>query len=139
MGRVGNEKEVAIIDIFGKPFVALIPIEVYEQVVTEREARFQVIDRIRSSLPEIPEEDVEKGINQPISPSQVCRNHPPSGWVKKTGLKVRGCGNGFLTHNPKVPSSSLGPATIFQTSRNRRFLFQFFHGLVDDVILCGYL
>jgi len=38
---VGNEKEVAIIERFGKPLVALISIEVYEQVVTEREGRFQ--------------------------------------------------------------------------------------------------
>ena len=33
MGRVGNEKEVAIIERFGKPLVALIPIEVYEKLV----------------------------------------------------------------------------------------------------------
>lgn len=39
---------------------------------------------------------------QPISPSQVCKNHPSSGWVKMAGLKVGGCGNGFLSHNPKV-------------------------------------
>ena len=113
IGRVGNEKEVAIIERFGKPLVALIPIEVYEQVVTEREGRFQVLDRIRSNLPEITEEDVEKDINQPISPSQACGNHSSSGWVKKTDLKVRGCGNRFLTHNPKVPSSKSGPRYYF--------------------------
>ncbi len=67
LGRVGNDKEVAIIERFGKPLVALIPIEVYEKLVTEREARFQVLDRIRSNLPEIPEEDVEKDINQAIA------------------------------------------------------------------------
>jgi hypothetical protein len=27
-------------------------------------------------------------------------------------------------HNPKVPSSNLGPATIFQTTRNGRFWFK---------------
>jgi prevent-host-death family protein len=64
--RVGNDKEVAIIERFGKPLVALILIEVYEQLVTEREARFQVLDRIHSNLPEIPEEDVKKDINQAI-------------------------------------------------------------------------
>ena len=35
--------------------VALISVEVYEQLVAEREARFQVLDRIRSKLPEISE------------------------------------------------------------------------------------
>ena len=64
LGRVGNEKEVAIIERFGKPLVALIPIEVYEQVVTEREARFHLLDRIRNRLPEIPDEEFKKDVSQ---------------------------------------------------------------------------
>jgi len=46
--------------------VALIPIEVYEQLIAEREARFQVLGRIRSKLPEIPEDEVEKDVSQVI-------------------------------------------------------------------------
>jgi hypothetical protein len=45
---------------------ALIPVEVYEQLVAEREARFQALDRIRSKLPEIPEEEVEEDVSQAI-------------------------------------------------------------------------
>jgi prevent-host-death family protein len=63
LGRVGYGGEVAIVERSGKPMVALIPIEVYELLVAEREARFQVLDRIRSKLPDIPGEEVEKDVN----------------------------------------------------------------------------
>ncbi len=66
LGRVGYGGEVAIVERSGKPMVALIPIEVYEQLVAEREARFQVLDRIRSKLPEISEKEVEKDVSQVI-------------------------------------------------------------------------
>jgi prevent-host-death family protein len=66
LGRVGYGGEVAIIERSGKPMVALIPVEVYEQLVAEREARFQILDRLRSKLPEIPEEEVENDVSQAI-------------------------------------------------------------------------
>lgn len=66
LGRVGYGGEVAIVERSGKPMVALIPIEVYEQLVVEREARFQVLERLRSKLPEIPEEEVESDVSQAI-------------------------------------------------------------------------
>jgi prevent-host-death family protein len=67
LGRVGYGGEVAIVERSGRPMVALIPIEVYEQLVAEREARFQVLDRIRSKLPEIPEAEVENDVKQAIA------------------------------------------------------------------------
>jgi antitoxin (DNA-binding transcriptional repressor) of toxin-antitoxin stability system len=60
LGRVG------IIERSGKPMVALIPVEVYERWVAEREARFQALDRIRGRSPEIPEGEVEKDVSQAI-------------------------------------------------------------------------
>jgi prevent-host-death family protein len=66
LGRVGYGGEVAIVERSGKPMVALIPVEVYERLVAEREARFQILDRIRSKLPEISEKEVEKDVNQAI-------------------------------------------------------------------------
>jgi prevent-host-death family protein len=66
LGRVGYGGEVAIVERSGKPMVALIPVEVYEQLVAEREARFQVLDRLRSRLPEIPEEEVKSDVSQVI-------------------------------------------------------------------------
>jgi hypothetical protein len=46
--------------------VALIPVEVYEQLIAEREARFQILDRIRSKLPDLSEKEVESDISQAI-------------------------------------------------------------------------
>ena len=66
LGRVGYGGEIAIVERSGKPMVALIPVEVYEQLIAEREERFQVLDRVRGKLPEIPEEEIEQDINQAI-------------------------------------------------------------------------
>lgn len=67
IGRVGYGKEVAIVERSGKPMMALIPIELYEQLVAEREARFQVLDRIRLRLPDLPEEEIERDVNQAMA------------------------------------------------------------------------
>lgn len=67
LGRVGYGKEVAIVERSGKPMMALIPIELYDQLVAERDARFQVLDRIRMRLPEIPEEEIERDVNRAIA------------------------------------------------------------------------
>ncbi len=66
LGRVGYGGEIAIVERSGKPMVALIPVDVYERLIAEREKRFQVLDRIRSKLTDFPEEEVENDINQAI-------------------------------------------------------------------------
>ena len=66
LGRVGYGGEVAIVERSGKPMVAVIPVELYEQLVVEREARFQVLDRVRGKLPELPTEEVAEDVSQVI-------------------------------------------------------------------------
>ena len=73
LGRVGYGKEVAIVERSGKPMMALIPIELYDQLVAEREARFQVIDRIHARLPEFSEEEIESIVIQAIAESRAKR------------------------------------------------------------------
>ena len=67
LGRVGYGKDVAIVERSGKPMMALIPIELYDQLVAEREARFDILDRIRARLPELSEEEIERDVNQAIA------------------------------------------------------------------------
>jgi prevent-host-death family protein len=67
IGRVGYGKETAIVERSGKPLVALVPIEVYEKLIAERETRFQVLDRIRDSLPETPEQEIAQDVEQAIA------------------------------------------------------------------------
>ena len=66
LGRVGYGGEIAIVERSGKPMAALIPLEIYEQLIAEREERFKILDRIRSKLPELPPEEIEEDICQAI-------------------------------------------------------------------------
>jgi prevent-host-death family protein len=54
-GSVHYGEQTVIVERSGKPMVAIIPVEMYQRLVAEREARFQVLDRIRSAMPEVPQ------------------------------------------------------------------------------------
>jgi hypothetical protein len=64
LGKVHYGRQTVIVERSGKPMVAIIPIEVYEQFVAEREARFEILDRIRAHLPELPAEEVEQDVSE---------------------------------------------------------------------------
>lgn len=63
--RFGNEE--IILERSGKPMAAMIPMETYERLVAERRARFEVLDNIRSRLPGIPPEKIEKDVAEAVS------------------------------------------------------------------------
>lgn len=67
LGRVHYGGQVVIVERSGKPMVAVIPLEMYERLIAEREARFQVLDRIRSRLPDVPQEEVERDVAEAIA------------------------------------------------------------------------
>ena len=46
---------------------AIIPIEMYQQLVAEREARFQIIEKIRNAQKERPLEEIEKDVAAAIT------------------------------------------------------------------------
>ena len=73
--RFGNEE--VILERSGKPMAAMIPIETYKRLVTERRARFEVLDAIRSRLPDISQEEIESDIADAISKVRV--DHAESG------------------------------------------------------------
>ena len=66
IGRVHYGGQVTIIERSGKPMVAVIPIDMYNRLVAEREARFQAMDHIRNRLPDVPAETVEKDVAEAI-------------------------------------------------------------------------
>ena len=66
LGRVHFGNETIIVERSGKPMVAMIPIEMYEQLIAEREARFQVLKRIRERLPDVSEEEVSQDVADAI-------------------------------------------------------------------------
>jgi prevent-host-death family protein len=67
LGRVHYGGETVIVERSGKPMVAVIPVEMYERLIAEREARFQVLDRIREQLPEVPAEEVERDVAEAVA------------------------------------------------------------------------
>ncbi len=67
LGRVHYGGETVIVERSGKPMVAVIPVALYERLIAEREARFQVLDRIRARLPEVPPEEVERDVAEAIA------------------------------------------------------------------------
>ena len=60
LGSVHYGGEVVIVERSGRPMVAVISLELYERMIADREARFQVLDRIRGRVPELTAEEVEQ-------------------------------------------------------------------------------
>lgn len=62
LGQVHYGGQVVIIERAGKPMAALIPLEMYERLVAEREARFKVIDELRARQPGLKPEEIEEEV-----------------------------------------------------------------------------
>ena len=67
LGKVHYGGQTVIVERSGKPVIAMISAETYEQLIAEREARFQVVDRIRSRLPDVPLHEVEEDVAEAIA------------------------------------------------------------------------
>ena len=66
LGRVGYGGDVAVVERSGKPMAAIIPIEMYQKLVAEREARFQIMEKIRAAQPERSLEEVEQDVAEAV-------------------------------------------------------------------------
>lgn len=62
MGSVHYGGEEVIVERSGRPVAAVIPVDMYERLVVERRVRFEVLDEIRSRLPDVSSEEVEKDV-----------------------------------------------------------------------------
>lgn len=71
LGNVHYGGQVVIVERSGKPMVAVIPVQVYQQVIAEREARFQILDHIRGRAPDLPVEEVERDVAKAIAAVRV--------------------------------------------------------------------
>ena len=67
LGRVNYGGEEVIVERSGRPVAAVIPVPVYERLVAERKARFEVIDRIRARLPEASIEAIQADVHEAIA------------------------------------------------------------------------
>ena len=67
LGSVHYGQQVVIVERSGRPMVAVIPVEIYERLMAEREARFEVLDRVRERLPGLSPEEVEQDVAEAIA------------------------------------------------------------------------
>jgi prevent-host-death family protein len=67
LGQVHFGGQVVIVERFGRPMVAIVPVDEYQQLIAEREARFQILDEIRRRLPDLPVEEVEQDVAEAIA------------------------------------------------------------------------
>ena len=51
-----------LVEKSGVPMVGIISAEEFQRVVTEREARFAVVDRIRRRLPSVPDAQIHQDV-----------------------------------------------------------------------------
>jgi prevent-host-death family protein len=66
LGSVNYGGEEVIVERSGRPVAAVIPVPVYERFVAERKARFEVVDRVRSGLPETTSEEIESDVRAAV-------------------------------------------------------------------------
>ena len=67
LGTVNYGGEEVIVERSGRPVAAVIPVPVYERLVAERQTRFEVIDRVRSRLPETSIEAIETDVRKAVA------------------------------------------------------------------------
>ena len=67
MGSVHYGGEEIIVERSGRPMAAVIPVKMYERLVVERRARFEVMERIRSRLPQASLEEIYNDVSKAIA------------------------------------------------------------------------
>lgn len=66
MKRVVRHREQFIVEKSGLPMVAIVHADDYLRLVEEREARFEVLNRIKARLPDVPAEEVERDVREAV-------------------------------------------------------------------------
>ena len=55
-----------LVEKSGVPMAGIISAQEFRQLITEREARFEVVDRVRRRLPSIPEREVQRDVREAL-------------------------------------------------------------------------
>ena len=66
MKRSYKNGERFIIEKSGIPMVVILNASEYTRIIEEREARFAILDQIRTKIPETTEEEIKKDIDKTI-------------------------------------------------------------------------
>lgn len=66
MKRAFRNREHFIVEKSGLPMVAILNANEYFELVQEREARFAVLDRIKTRIPETAPEEIERNVQAAV-------------------------------------------------------------------------
>ena len=66
MKEVQGGRVRVLVEKSGVPMVGIISAEEFQRVIAEREARFEVVDRIRRRLPSVSEREVQQDIRDAL-------------------------------------------------------------------------
>jgi prevent-host-death family protein len=55
-----------LVEKSGVPMAGIISAQEFQQLITEREARFEVVDRIRRRLPSVPERELQRDVREAL-------------------------------------------------------------------------
>lgn len=75
VGRVHYGGDTVILESSGRPMAAVVPLEMYDRMMAEREERFKVIDEIRARMPQVSEEEADADIAEALAAVRA-RNDP---------------------------------------------------------------
>ena len=67
LGKVHYGGQTVIVERSGKPVIAMISAETYQQLIAERETRFEVIERIRGRLPAVSVAEVDEDVAEALA------------------------------------------------------------------------
>ena len=67
LDRVYNNGDQLIVKQSDKPLAAIVPIQVYERLMKQREKAFSVLDRIWEKVPTVSEEEAQNDIEEAIA------------------------------------------------------------------------
>lgn len=66
MKEVQGGRMRVLVEKSGVPMVGIISAEEFQRLIAEREARFEVVDRIRRRLPSVPETEVQQDVREAV-------------------------------------------------------------------------
>ncbi len=66
MKEVQGGKVRVLVERAGIPVVSIISAEEFQRLIAEREARFQVVDRIRARLAAVPDTEIQRDVRAAV-------------------------------------------------------------------------
>jgi prevent-host-death family protein len=70
LGRIMKDVQAGrvrvLVEKSGVPVVGIISAEEFRRFVAERDARFEVVDRIRGRVPPVPDAEIEKDVGEAL-------------------------------------------------------------------------